>query len=182
MEIKFKKGDSIAIPDGCKATVKDNVIIFEQIEQEFKRGDFLRRRGDWIFILDFIDEKGVIYYKVLYDIDEKAVLGFNDCGIGCFSYDIRLATPEEKDLLLSKMHEAGKEWDEEKCEIVDYRWRAEKGKDYFIVSSKRTDILKEGGDSIDYELHSIGNYFKTIELAEIALEKRNKLFLTLKHS
>ena len=41
MEVKFNAGDMCAIPDGCKATIKDGVVIFEKEKQEFKDGDVL---------------------------------------------------------------------------------------------------------------------------------------------
>ena len=34
MEVKLKAGDMCAIPDGCKATIKDGVIIFEKEESK----------------------------------------------------------------------------------------------------------------------------------------------------
>ncbi len=37
MEIKLQCGDTIAIPDGCKATIKDRSVVFEK---EFKDGDY----------------------------------------------------------------------------------------------------------------------------------------------
>jgi hypothetical protein len=177
------KKQTYTVPEGCKITsvdLKTGVVIFECEEPKFKSGDFLRRRGDWIFILDFIDEEGVIYYKVLYDIDEKAVLGFNDCGIGCFSYDIRLATPEEKSLLLSKMHEAGKEWDEGNCKVVDYIWKPKENEAFSYLLS--IDIaIASYCEEYHSKLIDTGNYFKTNELAEDALIKRNELLKTLKH-
>ena len=40
---------------------------------------------------------------------------------------IRPATEEEKNLLLSKLHENGKDWDPEKKEIVDWKWKPKVG-------------------------------------------------------
>lgn len=174
MELKFKTGDSIAIPEGCKAVVKDNVVIFEAIKQEFKRGDFLASKNS---------NKKVIFKE--YQGEESFVSFFSNTELnnyGWYPPFFRLATPEEKAELIEFMRENGKDWDEAKCEVVDYRWRAEKGENYSIVASGGIDILKEVGDSADDDLYSYGNYFKTKELAEIALQKRNELFLTLKHS
>lgn len=33
MEVKLKAGDSLNIPEGCKAVIKDDVVVFEK-EQE----------------------------------------------------------------------------------------------------------------------------------------------------
>ena len=51
MEVKFNAGDMCAIPDGCKATIKDGVVIFEKEEskeQEFKRGDVIVSKNNEI--------------------------------------------------------------------------------------------------------------------------------------
>lgn len=43
MEIKLQCGDTIAIPEGCKAIVKDGSVVIEREKEEnkkeFKRGD-----------------------------------------------------------------------------------------------------------------------------------------------
>lgn len=42
MEVKLKAGDSLQIPEGCKAIVKDGSVVFEKENvQEFKDGDIL---------------------------------------------------------------------------------------------------------------------------------------------
>lgn len=34
MEIKFNAKDTVRIPDGCKAIIKDGVVIFEKEESK----------------------------------------------------------------------------------------------------------------------------------------------------
>ena len=44
MKVELQCGDTIAIPNGCKATIKDGSVVIEkeeQKEQEFKDGDVL---------------------------------------------------------------------------------------------------------------------------------------------
>ena len=38
MEIKFKKGDSVIIPEGCKAVINNGMVVFERIVS-FKTGE-----------------------------------------------------------------------------------------------------------------------------------------------
>jgi hypothetical protein len=45
MEVIYKCGDSITIPEGCKAIVKDGSVVFEK-GQEFKDGDILVSVGN----------------------------------------------------------------------------------------------------------------------------------------
>lgn len=45
MKVELQCGDSITIPEGCKAIVKDGSVVFEKEDkeevQEFKDGDVL---------------------------------------------------------------------------------------------------------------------------------------------
>ena len=174
MEVKFKNGDSIAIPEGCKAVVKDNVVIFEPIEQKFKRGDFLSSKHNEFSV---IFKK---YKRISFDSFFNNGLLDNE---GWDPAAFRLATPEEKAELIQYMRENGKDWDAEKCEVVDYRWRAEKGGAYYVVSASMGAVsMFESFSETDTYRFDFGNYFKTEELAMQATKMINELLLTLKHS
>lgn len=41
MEITFKDGDRIRIPEGCKATIDGNEVVIEKEREKFKRGDVI---------------------------------------------------------------------------------------------------------------------------------------------
>ena len=43
MSTKVKLGDSINIPEGCKAVIEDGKVIFQP---EFKDADYVPKRGD----------------------------------------------------------------------------------------------------------------------------------------
>ena len=76
-------------------------------------------------------------------------------------------TEEEKKLLLDALHEKGKDWDFEKMEIVDYRWRAEIGGKYWYLDSfGDVDYSIEEYDRLDTCRFNFGNYFKTKKEAE----------------
>lgn len=79
---------------------------------------------------------------------------------------VRPATDEEKQLLFDKMHENGKDFDFEKMELVDYKWRAEKNEDYYSYSLGKIIRFKEYGRDMDDINFEIGNYFKTEAEAE----------------
>lgn len=61
MEVTLKAGDSLNIPEGCKAVIKDNVIVFEREEKEevreFKDGDVLTSRLNNKFIFIFKEDE-----------------------------------------------------------------------------------------------------------------------------
>lgn len=81
--------------------------------------------------------------------------------------NIRPATEEEKQILLNALHEKGKDWDFEKLEIVDYRWRAKIDNKYWYLDSfGRVQWSIEENYEGDTLRFNRGNYFKTIEEAE----------------
>lgn len=52
MEVTLKAGDSLNIPEGCKAVIKDNVVVFEKEEKEDMQDFFLHTTivVEWVTI------------------------------------------------------------------------------------------------------------------------------------
>ena len=91
--------------------------------------------------------------------------------------EIRPATEEEKKLLIDKLAEVGKRWNEEKKCLENVRWRAKKGKLYRWVSAD--GYVKESTDEhgeCDNCYYNSGNYFKTEEAAEKIAEQIRNIF------
>lgn len=108
MKVELQCGDTIAIPEGCKAIVKDGSVVFEKEDKEevreFKDGDVLTSRLNNKFIFIFKEDelkqkKNQNGYYVCHktnhiiNVDTKDKLLF--CG---YKVDVRLATEEEKQL------------------------------------------------------------------------------------
>ena len=112
MEVKLKAGDSLNIPEGCKAVIKDNVVVFEKEEkeevQEFKDGDVLTSIAGVVLI--FKRDDGCDQFTSHYNT-------------GNFLNDSwqkphwRLATEEEKQTLFDKMKEEGLQWNAEEKRV-----------------------------------------------------------------
>jgi hypothetical protein len=168
MEITLKAGDSLNIPEGCKAIIEDDLItIIEEKQEEFKEGD----------ILHSINTNRMLIFK---KYRENSKLLFSDYFNNArgsnsddwFTNKFRLATEEEKQLLFDKMKEQGLLWNAEKKRVEKIRWRAEYGCRYYLVTS----CLKVGSD-IDFrhtgeeERLEFGNYFRTKEQAEEAAKR-----------
>lgn len=168
----LKKLDKIeSILTDCQSTLKEIRAKSEQ-KYEPKVGDFVYLKdkdGDeYIFIFYSFSKNGNIHRYCstcdgyLFISDTSHIVGFfNDVT------EFRPATKEEKQILIDKLHEAGKDWDAENKKFVDYRWRAEKGGEYFRITyklnvTKDTDVRSEGCSSA----FESGNYFKTEEQAE----------------
>ena len=170
MEVKFNAGDMCAIPDGCKATIKDGVVIFEK---DFEDGDVLHSVLDDLMLIykeSSSSECFSSHFNTMHNYDS----GWN---IHSFSH----ATEEEQQLLFDKMKEQGLQWNAEEKRVEQIRWRAEEGKDYFFVDG-RGDIVEyeENGNSIDYDSYEFGNYFRTEGQAKEA-ERRMKEVLHKYH-
>ena len=170
MKVELQCGDTIAIPEGCKAIVKDGSVVIEKEEQEFKNGDVL---------CSFYNDTMLIFKDV-----NKCARGFfdshyNNKGFGdkrwC-SVSFRHATEEEKKQLFAKMKEQGLRWNAEEKKVEKIRWRAKEGEDYWYISSECTvteDTMKAEETMIGagtIEEWKNYNHFRTEEQAEKAAE------------
>lgn len=174
MEVKFNAGDMCAIPDGCKATIKDGVIIFEKEEskeQEFKRGDVIVSKMNEILLVDVHCFENRILRSFVH-IQQDGIFFNSSYSLWNERHTWRLATEEEKQLLFDKMKEQGLKWNAEEKRVEKIRWRAEYGCRYYLVTS----CLKVGSN-IDFrhtgeeERLEFDNYFRTEEQAEEAAKR-----------
>ena len=173
MKVEFKCGDTIAIPEGCKATIKDGCVVIEKA-QEFKDGDILTHIDYQNYPCPFIykgtDERGFyLFYAGIDCIDEIYLSNeeYNTWGNGALRY----ATEEEKQQLFDKMKEQGLKWNADEKRVEKIRWRAEKNKKYFVSGcSGNLGICIENDCVVDNHLYEFGNYFRTKEQAKKAAE------------
>ena len=166
MKVELQCGDTIAIPDGCKAIVKDGNVIFEKEKQEFKDGDVLHSVYNSTMLIFKEEEKDhsnrfYTHYNTNHSSNEK------------WNKDaFRHATEEEKQLLFDKMKEQGLKWNAEEKRVEKLRWRADVGVKYYFVDSL-LDVLyiKECWSSLCNKHYSARNYFRTEEQAEEAAKR-----------
>ena len=169
MKVKFNAGDMCAIPEGCKATIKDGVVIFEKEErkeQEFKDGDVLCSfYNDTVLIFKDVNKCDRDYFDSHYNNK-----GFGDKRWCRESF--RHATEEEKQLLFDKMKEQGLKWNAEEKKVEKLLWRADVGVKYYFVDSL-LDVLyiKECRSNLCNKHYSASNYFHTEEQAEEAAKR-----------
>ena len=168
MKVELQCGDTIAIPDGFKAIVKDGSVVFEkeEKEQEFEDGDVLYSVYSGAMLIFKEEEKvGSKYFYSHYNTDGSSNKGWN-------SEAFRHATEEEKKQLFDKMKEQGLRWNAEEKKVEKIRWRAEKGEKYFSID---TDIqvctfLDKYGVCDDVFYDAL-NYFHTKKQAEEAAKR-----------
>ena len=168
MEIKLQCGDTITIPKGCKAIVKDGSVVFEKEEkekvQEIKDGDVLTSVYADITL---IFKKYNTYYSFTSHYSTLNAAGF-DWAVKSF----RHATEEEKQQLFAKMKEQGLKWNAEEKRVEKIRWRAKKdGYYYYINRGLTTANTTESGCNTDTIRYSVLNYFRTKEHAKEAARR-----------
>ena len=169
MELKLNSGDVITIPDDCKAVIKDKIITVEKEMHEFKDGDFVALNNiGGKFLIIYKSKRGfsdAYYHAVTYNVyHEYHVVTYNDW---CVYDDARIATEEEKQLLLYALHADGKDWDAENKRIIEYKWKPKDGEDYYVINTF-FKVLRFTWQSysFDFDLLKSGNCFKTKEEAE----------------
>ena len=154
-------------------------------EYEPKDGDFVYVKARYEHIAIFKKEVGEDMYvyadwnmslsvsKIIID-DSRPLCCIHDLR------EIRPATEEEKKLLIAKLAEVGKRWNEEKKCLEDVRWRAKDGEPYSYLLVGDTDILVTTTTDMrmykDDERFNSGNYFKTVEAAEKVAEQIREIF------
>lgn len=189
MKVKLKCGDSITIPDGCKAIVKDGSVVFEKEEkeeaktQDFKDGDVLTSLFDnkvvFIFKEDELKQKEnkndyyvchiYVSSSIGYTIEVPTKDNLSFCG---HKDEVRLATNKEKQFLFDKMKEQGLLWNAGEKRVEKVRWRAKKGDRFYCFDTDFSvlDGLKEGSKLDDSSWRSY-NYFRTAEQVKEAIKR-----------
>lgn len=163
MKIELQAGDTIAIPEGCKATIKDGSVVFEK---EFENGDVLCSAYSGTMVIFKEKEKdGSRYFYSHYNTDRSSNKGWNSAAF-------RHATEEEKQLLFDKMKEQGLKWNAEEKKVEKIRWRAKKGEEYRFMNTDFTTVCTtELGDDIDTNRYVALNYFHTEEQTKEAAKR-----------
>ena len=193
MIVDFQCGDSITIPEGCKAIVKDGSVVFEREEKtevkEFKDGDVL--------VDDFkspcFPYKIILIYKGTKSVDgcyeyyiNRSQAGLLSENSSCCNFSksrVRHATEEEKKELFDLMKENGLQWNAEDKRVEKIRWRAEEGQIYHYVNNEmyvsNARSPKVGDHLYDYEGRSFlsYNYFRTIEQAKEASRRMKEVLI-----
>lgn len=196
MSTKVKSGDSINIPEGCKAVIEDGKVIFQP---EFKDADYVPKRGDVVVCTYHVPHSNYNETVTAICTGHRSEYGRYDCFVvydGCavqrnktipvvrkhdlHQSKIRLATDEEKEILFDKMKEQRLYWDAKNYNVFLERWRAENnGTYYFVNANFKVETTYDTYSSIDDYLFDIGNYFRdeydAKSIAMMLVETTNKL-------
>ena len=152
MEIKLNVGDKINIPTGCKATIKDNLIIIEE-QKEFKDGDILHSIYDGIMIIfKAFGKNGEMSSH--YDNDRLNISEW------WLIASFRHATEDEKQAFFDELKAKGLRWNAETKQMERIRKRAKRGEKYLFITG-RGEIVEytEDNDFNDDASYDLGNYY-----------------------
>lgn len=163
MKIELQAGDTITIPNGCKAVIKDGKLVFEKEAFGFKDGDILISNLGIILIFKKYIDYGVFtsYYNTV-----------NSNNRDWYTGSFHPATDEEKQLLFDKMKEQGLKWNAEEKKVEKIRWRAKKGEAYYRmglgdVVFREIDVRTD----TDNVFYNTLNYFHTEEQTREAIKR-----------
>lgn len=183
MKIELQCGDTITIPEGCKAVIKDGNIVFEKEEKvsNFNDGDILvsvvngsRRNA---FIYKSTDTLGFHSFYAGVNVDGNLLISKSSSGRwGCKI--LSPATEEERQLLFDKMKEQGLCWNAEEKQVEKLRWRAKKGEYYYHINADGfASTIKHTDYITDYYRYNFGNYFRTKGQTEEAAKRVQETLL-----
>lgn len=168
MEITFKDGDRIRIPEGCKATIDGNEVVIEKEREKFKRGDVITSLKGEILLVNVHDYDSSLLRSFVH-IEENKEFYQSPYLLWNESHPWRLATDEEKQLLFDKMKEKGLRWNAEEKRVEEIRWTPGVGETYYYVNFYAgVSETKNVNGHADEELKEVHNQFRTHEQADKA--------------
>lgn len=87
-----------------------------------------------------------------------------------------LANKEERKTFTNLLHKHCKDWDSEKKQLVDWKWKPKEKDSYYYIDIDG-DIMHDTWDDVDEDAgrYNFGNCFRTEEEAKVMAEKVKKL-------
>ena len=172
------------IPEGMTSVtieqVGSQIITTFESYLKFNKGDFVagvdKFGAKWVAIIK--------KQKAITEFDDFIAFAVGSKTIYYYGYlplvSVNIPTEAEKQALLDAMHAQDKDWDAEKCEVVDYVWKPKRGENFWYIYGKMAYPSSNECENVRDTLVKLGNYFKTKELAEDAVQAEIKFRKTLK--
>lgn len=161
MKIELNIGDTFIIPIGCKATIKDNKIVIEKEQEEFKHGDILHStQTDRMLIFKRYRGENNYYLEDYYNTTDSST------SEDLFASKFRLATKEEKRAFFNELKAKGLRWNAETREMERVRKRVKKGEKYLYINQGGLIIETTDCTPIDDANYLVGNYYLLSEAKE----------------
>ena len=175
MEIKLKLNGENVVLNISDVTVNGKPVDIDNNEQlnapEFKNGDFCCSTNGGIYYVFIFKSKinsDKSKFHALMHLRRPDSSSFKINGQCISKQDTtRLASNEEKELLLKALKENSLRWDEESKEVLDLKWKPKRGEKYFSFDLYMHPICFIWLDTRNDEHCYLNNKcFKTLEEAE----------------
>lgn len=173
MEIKLKLNGEAVVLNISDVTVNGKPVEIDSNKQvntpRFKDGDFCYSTNgfsNYVFIFKSKIDSDRSNYHALLQLTNGSIFKINNW---CFSYleATRLASHEEKKLLLKALKENSLRWDEETKKLLDLKWKPKQGEKYFSFDSYMRPACFIWADTRnDEHCYLYNKCFKTLEEAE----------------
>ena len=150
-------------------------------EYEPKEGDFISFDDYYGLNIAIYNVKYAIGHKLYCFYNEKKGLYYKGGNVTTFDFTCRPSTEEEKNLLIDKLAEIGKRWNEETRTIEDVKWRAGKSEPYYYIIGFDSIVgTTDERLACDENRYATNNYFKNREAAEKVAEQIREIFKSSK--
>lgn len=146
----------------------------------WKDGDILINKDRTEYTIFKSYSYGTIFYTYSFSIriDKEEIIRYrSNEGENLYeNEDFRFATSEEVEQFHNILHKYHKEWDAEKKQLVDWKWKPKKGEKCWLVDYYGDiNSLTWNDGFVEKKILDFGNYFQTKEEAEFAAEKIKNL-------
>ena len=182
MEVKLKLNGEDVVLNINDVTVNGKPVEIDSNKQintpEFKDGDFCYSTNgfsNYVFIFKSKIDSDRSNYHALLQLTNGSIFKINNW---CFSYleTTRLASNEEKKLLLKALKENSLRWDEETKELLDLKWKPKQGEKYFSFDCHMRPACFIWSDTRNDEHCYLNNKcFKTLEETEKYAKKFSEI-------
>ena len=182
MEVKLKLNGEDVVLNINDVTVNGKPVEIDSNKQintpEFKDGDFCYSTNgfsNYVFIFKSKIDSNRSNYHAILQLTNGSIFKINN---RCFSYleTTRLASNEEKKLLLKALKENSLRWDEETKELLDLKWKPKQGEKYFSFDCHMRPACFIWSDTRNDEHCYLNNKcFKTLEETEKYAKKFSEI-------
>lgn len=180
--VKSAAGIEHTFTNASVVSVNNGTIIIES-EWKPKKGELVKVEGDGIdcFVI-FHSKAGA----ALHTYGDKEISGpwynFKFHIWACYNVKFSPVTPEEQKEFDDFCKSQGKIWNKETLQWEKYRWKPERGEEYYMVDLEHQSSVGShlwNNDTIDNANYNAYNCFQTREQAKKAAEKVKELLKSL---
>ena len=173
MEIKLKLNGENVVLNISDVTVNGKQVDVDNNEQlkepEFKDGDFCYSTNgctNYIFIFKSKRDSNTSNFHALLQLRAFDLFKINDWCSSNIEMT-RLASDNEKEIMLKALKENSLRWDEEAKEILDLKWKPKQGEKYFSFDCYMQPACFIWAHTMnDEHCYLTNKCFKTLEEAE----------------